>query len=323
MAARTDPTPNAEPARSLIRKLAEVMAEVDRVPKTRWNDFHKYHYATEADITEAVRTGLAARSVMMLPSVEDVTRFEVPGKSKVRHITQLTMRFTFLDGDSGERETIRVIGDGEDDGDKGPYKAMTGALKYAVMKSFLIPTGDDPEQTDAKPKRSRGPSPAVDDDTSERVVTPAEGKEIIALWEQLTPAESQTILNRWTDKDLPVTTEGTPDVRRLPRRRRKGVVDFLTNLIAERDTADDPELAGEATRKSIMERRAAIEAEGQGARLTAEWKKAGLPQPMALQAEQLEAVYVVLTGIEADRDVGEPRRSGPQEPPPDDDTRPF
>jgi hypothetical protein len=39
----------------------------------------------------------------------------------------------------------KVAGQGLDSGDKAPYKAMTGALKYALLQSFLLATGDDPE----------------------------------------------------------------------------------------------------------------------------------------------------------------------------------
>ena len=39
----------------------------------------------------------------------------------------------------------KVAGQGIDAGDKAPYKAMTGALKYALLQSFLLATGDDPE----------------------------------------------------------------------------------------------------------------------------------------------------------------------------------
>ena len=37
------------------------------------------------------------------------------------------------------------MGAGDDGADKGLYKAYTGAVKYFLMKTFLIPTGDDPE----------------------------------------------------------------------------------------------------------------------------------------------------------------------------------
>jgi hypothetical protein len=47
--------------------------------------------------------------------------------------------------DSGEEIVAKVAGQGLDSGDKAPYKAMTGALKYALLQSFLLATGDDPE----------------------------------------------------------------------------------------------------------------------------------------------------------------------------------
>jgi hypothetical protein len=57
----------------------------------------------------------------------------------------LVMAYTFSDVDSGEEIIAKVAGQGLDAGDKAPYKAMTGALKYALLQSFLLATGDDPE----------------------------------------------------------------------------------------------------------------------------------------------------------------------------------
>jgi hypothetical protein len=59
----------------------------------------------------------------------------------------LTLRFTWTltDGDSGETISWQSIGTGSDATDKAAYKAATGALKYALLTGFLIPTGDDPE----------------------------------------------------------------------------------------------------------------------------------------------------------------------------------
>ena len=54
------------------------------------------------------------------------------------------MAYTFTDVDTGEEITAKVAGEGLDPGDKAPYKAMTGALKYALLQSFLLATGDDP-----------------------------------------------------------------------------------------------------------------------------------------------------------------------------------
>jgi hypothetical protein len=53
------------------------------------------------------------------------------------------------------------VGEGQDAGDKAVYKAMTGALKYCLLKTFLIPTGDDPErdETPAKPPAPKSAPP--------------------------------------------------------------------------------------------------------------------------------------------------------------------
>lgn len=131
----------------LVRKLADIMAAVERVPKRGHNSFHNYDYATEADIVGTVRDELSKRNVMLIPSVQNHERHEVTTKKGERGdtLTVLHMTFTFVDGDSGEREAHAWLGVGQDGGDKGAYKAMTGAAKYFLLKTFLMPTGDDPE----------------------------------------------------------------------------------------------------------------------------------------------------------------------------------
>lgn len=147
---------STEPAakKSLVLKLSEVMGEVERVPKSGRNEFHRYDYATEADIVAAVRGGLASRGVMLIPSITKCEWSERSTKSGVTKVATITVRFTFLDGESDQRIEFDGMGQGEDASDKAVYKAMTGAEKYALLKTFLIPTGDDPE-ADSKPSGRR------------------------------------------------------------------------------------------------------------------------------------------------------------------------
>lgn len=153
------PKPTPQPQRSLIRKLSEIMGEVDRVPKAGRNDFHKYDYATEADIAAAVRSAMAKRGVMLIPSVQKTDWSELPTKNGKMRLCTLTVLFTLHDGDSGETLEYVVLGEGSDSGDKATYKALTGAEKYALLKIFLIPTGDDPERDD-RPAPQPHPTPA-------------------------------------------------------------------------------------------------------------------------------------------------------------------
>lgn len=148
---------HAAKAKSLVSKLAEVMAAIERVPKRGHNAFHKYDYATESDIVATVRQELAARHVMLFPAVTAERREPVGDKGSV--LTTLTMVFRFVDGETGESLEFPWLGSGTDKEDKGVYKAMTGGEKYFLLKTFLMPTGDDPEQDDDKPQPARAQAP--------------------------------------------------------------------------------------------------------------------------------------------------------------------
>lgn len=131
--------------KTLVQKLAEVMGEVERVAKKGRNEHFRYDYATEADIVGAVREHMAAKSLMMVPSLEK-SEWRDTGKTP---IVSILMRFTIYDGDSDQTLSFLIPAEGQDAADKGYYKAMTGATKYALLKLFLIPTGDDPEHEPA------------------------------------------------------------------------------------------------------------------------------------------------------------------------------
>ncbi|WP_313428162.1 ERF family protein [Siminovitchia terrae] len=132
--------------RKLVKKLAKVMSEVKRIEKKGYNKFHKYNYATESDVSEKVREVLAEQNVVMLPDVvEHSTREHKNQRGNTEYIATVMMKFTFIDGETGESLSIHSLGEGQDAGDKAVYKAITGATKYALMKAFMIPTGDDPE----------------------------------------------------------------------------------------------------------------------------------------------------------------------------------
>lgn len=130
---------------ALNTKLAEVAAAVDRVPKRGHNDHFGYDYATESDVLDAVRQALAERHVTLQPAVLEESIRQVNTRNGTTTVTCLRMEMQWRDGESGETLHIPWMGWGVDPADKGGYKAITGAEKYFLMKTFLIPTGDDPE----------------------------------------------------------------------------------------------------------------------------------------------------------------------------------
>src|SRR4051812_9743526 len=151
-------TPQIQATRSLIGKLASVMADISRVKKNGTNKFQNYAYATEADLVEEVRQKLGARGVFIFTEIEEVTQRETGRKTSgglAIIITRVKARHTFRDSDSDESITMVSYGEGEDSGDKGIYKALTGAVKYFISKNFLMSTGDDPENDEAEHKQEK------------------------------------------------------------------------------------------------------------------------------------------------------------------------
>lgn len=143
--------------KKLVKKLAEVMKQVKYIEKKGYNKFHKYKYATESDVSEKVREVLSEQNVIMLPDVvEHTTREHKNQKGNTEYIATAKIKFTFIDGETGEELSIHSVGEGQDAGDKAIYKAITGATKYALMKAFMIPTGDDPEADNGVDERNQG-----------------------------------------------------------------------------------------------------------------------------------------------------------------------
>ena len=132
--------------------LHEVMNKVSYVQKTGKNAFHGYKYAGEADLLEKLRPAMLEAGLLLIPSIKGVSPIDEHG------VTTVQMEYTLVhkDGDIWPN-VICAAGQGGDKnkngvGDKGLYKAITGANKYLLFKLFQIETGDDPEM-DAAPER--------------------------------------------------------------------------------------------------------------------------------------------------------------------------
>jgi ERF superfamily len=131
---------------TMRHKLGEVRRRIGYIQKRGYNERHNYNYVAAADIAGTIGDILAELGVVVIPRLESITyEPHAPGRPDAVRVARVIMAYTFTDEDSGEEITARVAGEGLDSGDKASYKAMTGALKYALLQSFLLATGDDPE----------------------------------------------------------------------------------------------------------------------------------------------------------------------------------
>ncbi len=151
--------------KSLTEKLLEIVNAVKKIPKTGYNNYHKYHYVQESDLLEVVKTELIKQGIYLTTSITSISRTDhAKGDGKFDHLTTIQAEYTFVDVKSGEKIAICGAGEGADSLDKGVYKANTGAFKYFLMRNFLISTGDDPERDGQSPQSKPEPvhEPAPD-----------------------------------------------------------------------------------------------------------------------------------------------------------------
>src|SRR5229473_5686024 len=185
------------PELNLREKFAEVRRRLGYVQKRGHNERHNYSYVTAADLAGSVGDILAELGVVVIPQLQSIST--EPPRSSSERIARIVMNYRFVDARSGEELTVRVAGEGADAGDKAPYKAMTGALKYALLQSFLLATGDDPEDERADSRAALG---------SERVITPEQVRELQQLIEE-TGTELERVLAYYRVSALSEMTEGS------------------------------------------------------------------------------------------------------------------
>lgn len=125
----------------LTKAICKVMKEVRYVQKTGNNQHHKYRYVSDADLLNKLQPAMAEAGLSMVPS-NIVATTTAHGEKRWR--TDIIVTYT-LSHESGETMTVASVGSGVDNEDKGAYKALTGAFKYALRQAFLVPTGTDPE----------------------------------------------------------------------------------------------------------------------------------------------------------------------------------
>lgn len=145
---------------SIATKLVDAMKAVDAVTKRGRNDQQKYAYVKATDVANEVRKALADAGIAFTYSVISERPWESQTKSgTTMFFCSLVIEVTFVDSETGELMKCNAIGWGADMQDKAPYKAMTGALKYALRMNFLIPDESDPEEGEAHESVPQTPPP--------------------------------------------------------------------------------------------------------------------------------------------------------------------
>jgi len=125
---------------NLHQKILQIMREVQRIQKDDHVEFKttKYKALSEEKVTSIMREKMIDYSLVVYPIKQDWSR--------QGNITHVDVTYRLVDTESGDSIEIVSCGDGADTQDKGSGKAMTYAFKYMWLRTFAIPTGEDPDK---------------------------------------------------------------------------------------------------------------------------------------------------------------------------------
>lgn len=140
---------------AVYEKILNVMNEVGYLNKDGFVETGKgkgYKALTDEKVLTAIRPVMVKHRLVMLPVKTEHRRIDekvkaYDGSEKTNRITDVDMTFRIIDVDD-PASYIDVVssGTGVDTQDKGIGKAQTYAKKYALLNSFLIPSGEDTDQ---------------------------------------------------------------------------------------------------------------------------------------------------------------------------------
>ena len=162
----------------IYKAMLNIMRDVDAIKKEKKNQQQGFMFRGIDDMMNSLHGLFAKHGVFIIPIVESYDVKERPTKSgAINYFTHAVITFNFTAQD-GSFISIKNVGEAMDSGDKGMNKAMSIALKYALMQTFLIPTEDiaDPDAEVAEETEDVNLLIAIDE--AERVTSRAELEDV-------------------------------------------------------------------------------------------------------------------------------------------------
>jgi|SRR3990172_7577031 len=127
---------------AIYEAMPKIMAEVRAVEKTKRNESLQYNFRGFDDVYAAVRQIMAKYGVFATHTISE-HRWEerTTSKGNAMYWVCAVFNVTFWAKD-GSNVVTQSFGEAMDSGDKAANKAMSMAMKYALVDTFLIPTGE-------------------------------------------------------------------------------------------------------------------------------------------------------------------------------------
>ena len=149
---------------SIEQRMLAVMRDVAYVQKGEKLVNEQYRFVSHDAVVAALRPAMVKHGILMLCDTKQLIQ--------EGNRTAVEMEISFVNADNAHNcITIASWGYGVDKQDKGPGKAVSYAVKYALLKSFMLETGEDPDYhqgPEANYKGPAAPNPPAAPDVVER-----------------------------------------------------------------------------------------------------------------------------------------------------------
>jgi len=201
---------------NIYQKILNIMSRVEYLAKDDKVEYKQTSYKamSEEKVTRIMREEMIKEGLVVFPIRCDASRTET--------ISHVDVTYRIVNAEKPE-EFIDVTscGDGYDAQDKGAGKAMTYAFKYMWLRTFAIPTGDDPDkissdeidEIEAERKRKAIENAKISEVKINALVNKAseDGLDInkllamykVSALSELTEKQYATICNSWTRTIVP------------------------------------------------------------------------------------------------------------------------
>lgn len=136
---------NQENKMNLFQKLLEIQKTVVGLGKD--SKSFGYQYVSGSKVLEHIKPMMNELGIILKQEVLDIenTRQDYTTKNGLKSeiLTKASMRFTWIDCETGERDENYFAANGQNDWEKGLGSALTYAERYFLLKYFHISTDED------------------------------------------------------------------------------------------------------------------------------------------------------------------------------------
>ena len=227
-------TPTPEPKPTLHQRILKVMDSLAYIQKGDKRVNGEYTFVSHDQVIQKLRPFLVDNGIILLTDVLEYKQVDFPprlnkfGKEVYNSRTEATLNLRLVNADD-PKDFIegRAIGFGIDNGDKGPGKAISYAVKYFLLKNFCLETGDDPDK-DADPRgQNETPPPAKKAPVEPKPAAPVSNPISEAQMKMLRAKAKEKDINPNEVKDQIMTKFGKASSKDLTSKEASELIDWV------------------------------------------------------------------------------------------------